>query len=122
MNADRIVVVEQGKVIEQGSHNELVAANGRYADLWSKQIFLKPQDDVDAAKSLDDTKTLANYSCSERSTTEGGESTTDGINDLSKPKADDENNDTSTPQQQRKEVYSDADPDLAPSEDTDVSS
>lgn len=42
MNADLIVVVEQGKVIEQGSHAELIEEDGRYADLWSKQAFLKP--------------------------------------------------------------------------------
>lgn len=42
MNADLIVVVEHGKIIEQGSHAELIEEDGRYADLWSKQAFLKP--------------------------------------------------------------------------------
>jgi ATP-binding cassette subfamily B protein len=32
--ADRIVVVEDGLLVEQGSHMELVAAGGRYARLW----------------------------------------------------------------------------------------
>ncbi|OHE92268.1 ABC transporter [Colletotrichum orchidophilum] len=45
MNADRIVVIEDGEVVEQGNHVDLVNAKGRYADLWSKQTFLKPQDD-----------------------------------------------------------------------------
>lgn len=31
--ADRIVVLEQGQVVEQGSHAELLAVNGRYAEL-----------------------------------------------------------------------------------------
>ncbi|KXH67823.1 ABC transporter [Colletotrichum salicis] len=50
MNADRIVVIEDGEVVEQGNHADLVTAKGRYADLWSKQTFLKPKDD-DAASS-----------------------------------------------------------------------
>jgi ATP-binding cassette, subfamily B, bacterial len=32
--ADRIVVVEDGLLVEQGSHRELTAAGGRYAKLW----------------------------------------------------------------------------------------
>ncbi|KAK2040158.1 ABC transporter [Colletotrichum somersetense] len=49
MNADRIVVIEDGDVVEQGNHTELIAANGRYADLWSKQTFIKPKDEGSAA-------------------------------------------------------------------------
>ncbi|KAI3547262.1 ABC transporter [Colletotrichum filicis] len=48
MNADRIVVIEDGEVVEQGNHADLVTAQGRYADLWSKQTFLKPKDDDSA--------------------------------------------------------------------------
>ena len=33
--ADRIVVLEHGRIVEQGSHAALVASGGRYAQLWS---------------------------------------------------------------------------------------
>ena len=34
---DKIVVLEDGKIIEQGTHKELLAKNGAYAKLWSRQ-------------------------------------------------------------------------------------
>jgi ATP-binding cassette subfamily B protein len=34
---DRIVVLRDGKIVEQGSHSELIAKNGAYAHLWSRQ-------------------------------------------------------------------------------------
>ncbi|KAA0102331.1 ABC transporter ATP-binding protein [Mycolicibacterium sp. P1-18] len=33
-SADRVIVMAQGRVVEQGSHHDLVAAGGRYAQLW----------------------------------------------------------------------------------------
>lgn len=34
---DRILVMDSGKVIEQGSHRDLIHQNGAYAKLWAKQ-------------------------------------------------------------------------------------
>jgi ATP-binding cassette subfamily C protein len=34
-SADRVVVLDQGRVVETGTHDELVATGGRYAALWS---------------------------------------------------------------------------------------
>jgi ATP-binding cassette subfamily B protein len=38
MKADRIVVVEDGRVVETGSHDELVERGGRYADMYATWI------------------------------------------------------------------------------------
>jgi ABC-type transport system involved in Fe-S cluster assembly fused permease/ATPase subunit len=36
-DADRIVVLEKGEIMEQGRHDELLALEGRYAQLWHRQ-------------------------------------------------------------------------------------
>jgi ATP-binding cassette subfamily B protein len=38
-NAGRIVVLEKGAIVEQGSHAELLRAGGYYADLYQKQLL-----------------------------------------------------------------------------------
>ena len=34
---DRIIVLDKGKIVEEGTHKELLALNGSYADLWNHQ-------------------------------------------------------------------------------------
>ncbi|MBF0255825.1 MAG: ABC transporter ATP-binding protein/permease [Gammaproteobacteria bacterium] len=37
VDADRILVMEQGRIIEQGSHRELLAQKGQYSRMWALQ-------------------------------------------------------------------------------------
>ena len=37
-NADLILVMKDGNIIEQGNHDELMAADGFYADLYNSQF------------------------------------------------------------------------------------
>ena len=34
---DRIIVLDKGKIIEEGSHKEILAKNGVYTKLWKHQ-------------------------------------------------------------------------------------
>jgi len=38
MNADKIVVLEKGKLIEEGNHKKLISKKGRYYDMWKQQF------------------------------------------------------------------------------------
>ena len=35
--ADRIVMLEKGEIVEQGTHDELLKMNGKYAQMWKVQ-------------------------------------------------------------------------------------
>ena len=40
-NASKIIVLEEGKIIQQGTHNELVNSEGYYKELYAKQLLEK---------------------------------------------------------------------------------
>ena len=44
-NTDRILMLEQGEIIEQGSHRELMALNKKYAALYTIQASRYLQED-----------------------------------------------------------------------------
>jgi ATP-binding cassette subfamily B protein len=35
--ADRIIMLEKGGIVEQGTHEELLSLNGKYAQMWKVQ-------------------------------------------------------------------------------------
>ena len=41
LGADKIVVLKDGRVIEQGNHDELVKQNGFYAELYHNQMVFE---------------------------------------------------------------------------------
>ena len=43
-HADRIVVLEQGRIVQQGQHDTLLRQGGAYADLWRVQAGLRPEE------------------------------------------------------------------------------
>ncbi|MFT4615030.1 MAG: ABC-type transport system involved in Fe-S cluster assembly fused permease/ATPase subunit [Bacteroidia bacterium] len=44
VDADRIVVLHNGSILEQGTHEELLSANGHYAELWHVQQKQRSRD------------------------------------------------------------------------------
>jgi ATP-binding cassette subfamily B multidrug efflux pump len=40
-NADKIIIIDEGQIIQEGSHNQLINQNGYYAELYAKQLSEK---------------------------------------------------------------------------------
>ncbi len=49
---DRLVIMDKGRIVEEGSHKELLAKGGLYASLWQRQSggFLMEEEDLEAAE------------------------------------------------------------------------
>ena len=43
-HADHIVVLEHGRIVQQGRHDELLQKGGAYAELWRVQAGLRPDE------------------------------------------------------------------------------
>ncbi|KAK0541122.1 ATP-binding cassette-type vacuolar membrane transporter Hmt1 [Tilletia horrida] len=48
VNADKIIVMEAGRVIEQGAHHDLIARKGKYYNLWMQQIQTQKEQEAAA--------------------------------------------------------------------------
>ncbi|MBN1202286.1 MAG: ABC transporter ATP-binding protein [Anaerolineae bacterium] len=55
MHADQIIMLENGRIVEQGTHDELVRLGGRYANLWHLQTDQEiPEEDIRGIGRSDD--------------------------------------------------------------------
>lgn len=61
-SADQILVVESGEILEKGTHDELIALNGRYKQLYDKQykfeqnLFVNPGEEIDVKDNISASK------------------------------------------------------------------
>ena len=51
-NADRIIVVDQGRIIEEGTHDGLLAEGGHYAELYNTYFRHQSLDYIESFKDL----------------------------------------------------------------------
>jgi subfamily B ATP-binding cassette protein MsbA len=64
-SADQILVFDEGAIVERGSHQELLAADGAYAALYNRQyqiesnLYVNPGEDFTAEPEVDSVKTKA---------------------------------------------------------------
>ena len=50
VDADQIVVLDQGRVAERGTHAQLLRRNGLYADMWTRQQTEREEEEAEAAE------------------------------------------------------------------------
>ena len=54
VNAEEILVLEKGRIVERGRHPDLLAANGLYASMWARQQEASEAEERLRAATLDD--------------------------------------------------------------------
>jgi len=48
-NADQVLVIDDGQIVERGAHADLLAQNGLYAELYNRQFYTPPESQISAA-------------------------------------------------------------------------
>jgi ABC-type multidrug transport system fused ATPase/permease subunit len=54
INADKIVVLPNGKVLEEGTHRDLYRNKGSYYNLWQQQMPIKDFDNTENNRLISD--------------------------------------------------------------------
>ncbi len=54
VNADEIIVLDKGAIMERGSHRDLLARGGAYAAMWSRQYEIRQAEEVLRRAALED--------------------------------------------------------------------
>jgi ATP-binding cassette subfamily B multidrug efflux pump len=49
-HADQVLVVDDGRIVERGTHKSLMAKGGMYADLYNRQFYLPPEEKAGVAE------------------------------------------------------------------------
>ncbi len=60
-NADQILVIDEGKIIEKGTHNELIREKGLYDDFWQRRVKARSWKINKASNRLDDAGKKISY-------------------------------------------------------------
>jgi ABC-type multidrug transport system fused ATPase/permease subunit len=47
-NADQVIVIDEGQIVERGTHSQLMAKKGLYAELYNRQFYVPPEEMVAA--------------------------------------------------------------------------
>jgi ABC-type multidrug transport system fused ATPase/permease subunit len=47
-NADQVIVIDEGQIVERGTHSPLMAKKGLYAELYNRQFYVPPEEMVAA--------------------------------------------------------------------------
>jgi ATP-binding cassette subfamily B multidrug efflux pump len=58
---DRLIVIDEGHIVEEGTHAELLALGGEYARLWARQSggFIEADEDAPKPEDEDDDREAA---------------------------------------------------------------